>query len=56
MSTKSEKALEDAIQAEDSGDVVYFWALMGMDIGNRGRDMDLDFWSMCDIFNGGHCR
>ncbi|KAJ0967122.1 hypothetical protein J5N97_024039 [Dioscorea zingiberensis] len=56
LSIKSEKALEDSIQAEDSGDVVYFWALMGMDIGNRGRDMDLDFWSMCDIFNGGHCR
>ncbi|KAM0949480.1 putative glycosyl transferase, family 1 [Dioscorea sansibarensis] len=56
LSIKSEQALEDAIQAEDSGDVVYFWALMGMDIGNRGRVMDLDFWSMCDIFNGGHCR
>lgn len=56
LSAKAEKVLEEILQEETKGDVIYFWARLDMDSGVSGSDTALTFWSMCDILNGGHCR
>ncbi|KAF9596280.1 hypothetical protein IFM89_008640 [Coptis chinensis] len=56
LSGKSEIALEETIQAESEGDVIYYWARLELDNGNAGGDDTLTFWSLCDILNGGQCR
>ncbi|PON49533.1 Glycosyl transferase [Parasponia andersonii] len=53
LSTEAEKVLEETIQENTKGDVMYFWAHLNM---NGGVDNALTFWSMCDILNGGYCR
>ncbi|KAM6600668.1 hypothetical protein CsatA_020277 [Cannabis sativa] len=53
LSTEAEKVLEETIQENTRGDVIYFWARMDM---NEGFQNALTFWSMCDILNGGYCR
>ncbi|XP_042951444.1 uncharacterized protein LOC122287658 isoform X2 [Carya illinoinensis] len=55
LSLKAEKVLEETIQENTKGDVIYFWARMDMD-GVTGSNGALTFWSICDILNGGHCR
>ncbi|XP_041022007.1 uncharacterized protein LOC121263265 isoform X2 [Juglans microcarpa x Juglans regia] len=55
LSLKAEKVLEETIQENTKGDVIYFWARMDMDRVTGSNDA-LTFWSMCDILNGGHCR
>lgn len=37
------------------GDAVYYWAYLDMDLNVNGRS-SLDFWSLCDSLNAGHCR
>ncbi|KAJ9175462.1 hypothetical protein P3X46_014013 [Hevea brasiliensis] len=56
LSVNAEKALEEKIQKETRGDVMYFWARLDVDSGVPGSNDELTFWSMCDILNGGHCR
>ncbi|KAJ8759183.1 hypothetical protein K2173_004190 [Erythroxylum novogranatense] len=56
LSVKAEKVLEEKIQKETKGDVVYFWTLLDMDSGATSSSDQLSFWSMCDILNAGHCR
>ncbi|KAA8539217.1 hypothetical protein F0562_025909 [Nyssa sinensis] len=56
LSTKAEQVLEETIQEETKGDVIYFWAPLEMDAGLTGSNDVLTFWSMCDILNGGNCR
>lgn len=56
LSPKAEKVLEESVQGEEKGDVMYFWARLDMDGGVSGSDDVLTFWSMCDILNGGGCR
>uniref|UniRef100_A0A2P2MFY1 Uncharacterized protein MANES_07G093200 n=1 Tax=Rhizophora mucronata TaxID=61149 RepID=A0A2P2MFY1_RHIMU len=56
LSIKAEKVLEEKIQKETRGDVMYFWARLGMDDGVTGSSDELTFWSMCDILNAGRCR
>ncbi|KAK6929129.1 Glycosyl transferase, family 1 [Dillenia turbinata] len=55
LSGKAEKVLEKVVQEKGKGDVIYFWARMEIN-GALETDNVLTFWSMCDIFNGGHCR
>ncbi|XP_048231729.1 uncharacterized protein LOC8281295 isoform X2 [Ricinus communis] len=56
LSFEAEKVLEEKIQRETEGDVMYFWACLDVDSGVTGSNNELTFWSMCDILNGGHCR
>ncbi|XP_050210140.1 uncharacterized protein LOC126660612 isoform X2 [Mercurialis annua] len=56
LSVEAEKVLEEKIQRENKGDVMYFWARLDVDSGVTGNNNELTFWSMCDILNGGHCR
>lgn len=56
LSPKAEKVLEESVQGEEKGDVMYFWARLDMDGGVSGSNDVLTFWSMCDILNGGGCR
>lgn len=56
MSVDAEKVLEETIQDHTKGDVVFFWVRLEVDGRNTGGNDGLTFWSMCDIFNGGHCR
>nr|XP_027104880.1 uncharacterized protein LOC113725741 isoform X1 [Coffea arabica] len=56
LSTKAEQVLEEVVQRNTKGDVIYFWAMLDMDGGFMGRNDVLTFWSMCDILNGGNCR
>lgn len=56
LSFDAEKALEETIQENPKGDVIYFWARMDIDDGLIGSNAMLTFWSMCDVFNGGNCR
>ncbi|KAK6933470.1 Glycosyl transferase, family 1 [Dillenia turbinata] len=55
LSAKAEKVLEKVVREERKGDVLYFWASMDMNGALESGNV-LTFWSMCDIFNGGHCR
>ncbi|KAF6134355.1 hypothetical protein GIB67_005747 [Kingdonia uniflora] len=56
LSIKAEKVLEETIQAETEGDVVYYWSKVDLDNGVAGGNDILTFWSLCDILNGGRCR
>lgn len=56
LSSDAEKALEETIQENPKGDVIYFWARMEIDDGPIGSNAMLTFWSMCDVVNGGNCR
>ncbi|XP_043699892.1 uncharacterized protein LOC122650553 isoform X2 [Telopea speciosissima] len=56
LSAEAEKVLEDTILAENKGDVLYFWARLDLDGGDRGGNDKLTFWSICDVLNVGHCR
>ena len=56
LSIEAERNLEEKIQRETKGDVMYFWARLDVDNGVTGSNNELTFWSMCDILNGGHCR
>ncbi|XP_068646128.1 uncharacterized protein [Aristolochia californica] len=55
LSGKAEHVLESTIQAETKGDVIYYWVRSDIDPGT-GQNANLDFWSLCDILNAGHCR
>ncbi|KAG2723391.1 hypothetical protein I3760_02G169000 [Carya illinoinensis] len=55
LSLKAEKVLEETMQDNTKGDVIYFWVRLNMN-GATGSNDVLTFWSMCDILNGGHCR
>ncbi|XP_057981048.1 uncharacterized protein LOC131166467 isoform X2 [Malania oleifera] len=56
LSINAERVLEETIQNDAKGDVIYFWVRLDMGGGLVGRKDTLTFWSMCDILNGGHCR
>ncbi|KAJ4979255.1 hypothetical protein NE237_010035 [Protea cynaroides] len=56
LSAEAEKVLEETILAESQGDVIYFWARLKPDVGDRGGNEMLTFWSFCDLLNFGHCR
>ncbi|KAH7537030.1 hypothetical protein FEM48_Zijuj03G0049100 [Ziziphus jujuba var. spinosa] len=56
LSTKAERVLEETIQENTKGDLIYFWGRLRMDGGVMGSKDTLTFWSMCDILNGGNCR
>lgn len=56
MSTIAEKVLEETIQENTKGDLIYFWGCLNVDGGPIGNKDALTFWSMCDILNGGNCR
>lgn len=55
LSLKAEKVLEETIQENTKGDVIYFWARLDR-VGVTESSDVLTFWSMCDVLNGGHCR
>ncbi|CAL1358666.1 unnamed protein product [Linum trigynum] len=56
LSPKAEKALEEKIQRETVGDVVYFWTRLDKDYEATASSAKLGFWSICDLLNAGHCR
>ncbi|CAN6697627.1 unnamed protein product [Malus baccata var. baccata] len=56
LSKKAERVLEQAIQDNTKGDVIYFWGRLNMNGGVMGSKDALTFWSSCDILNEGHCR
>ena len=56
LSSRAEKVLEETIQEETKGDVLYFWAHLNVDDGPTQKNRIPTFWSMCDILNGGNCR
>ncbi|XP_048426241.1 uncharacterized protein LOC125470760 isoform X2 [Pyrus x bretschneideri] len=56
LSKKAERVLEEAIQDNTKGDVIYFWGRLNMNGGVTGSKDALTFWSACDILNEGHCR
>lgn len=56
LSAEAEKVLEEKMQDNSRGDVIYFWGRLDMDGGVIGSNNALTFWSMCDILNGGNCR
>lgn len=56
LSKKAERVLEEAIQDNTKGDVIYFWSRLNMNGGVTGSKDALTFWSACDILNEGHCR
>ncbi|KAG9441744.1 hypothetical protein H6P81_017598 [Aristolochia fimbriata] len=54
LSGKAEYVLENTLQVDTKGDVVYFW--VSADIGRRTeQNAKHDFWSFCDILNAGRC-
>ncbi|KAL8159905.1 hypothetical protein V2J09_001442 [Rumex salicifolius] len=56
LSSRAERVLEETIQQQTNGGVIYFWARLDMDSGLIGGNNLLSFWSMCDVLNGGQCR
>ncbi|CAI0410803.1 unnamed protein product [Linum tenue] len=56
LSPKAEKVLEEKIQRETVGDVVYFWTRLDKDYEATASSAKLGFWSICDLLNAGHCR
>lgn len=56
LTSIAEKLLEETVQAQSSGDLFIYWALMDLDQMEKEGNKDLDFWSMCDISNAEHCR
>ncbi|XP_061363796.1 uncharacterized protein LOC133307319 isoform X2 [Gastrolobium bilobum] len=56
LSAEAEKVLEETMQDNVRGDVIYFWGRLDMDGSVIGSNNALTFWSMCDILNGGNCR
>ncbi|KAK9707033.1 hypothetical protein RND81_07G168600 [Saponaria officinalis] len=56
LSIKAEKILEETIQRQTQGDVMYFWIPLDLDHAVAGRDGLVSFWSICDALNAGHCR
>ncbi|BAT94599.1 hypothetical protein LR48_Vigan588s001600 [Vigna angularis] len=56
LSMKAEKVLEQRMQENSRGDVIYFWGHLDMDRIIIGNNNAISFWYMCDILNGGNCR
>ncbi|KAG2310201.1 hypothetical protein Bca52824_021758 [Brassica carinata] len=56
LSSKAEGSLENIIQQDTKGEIVYFWTRLDIDGDALGRKNALTFWSMCDILNRGNCR
>ena len=56
LSAKAEKVLEETMQENFRGDVIYFWGRFDMDQSVIGNHNANSFWYMCDILNGGNCR
>lgn len=56
LSNKAEQVLEETVQAQTKGDLFIYWALMDLDQKEKELNENVDFWSMCDISNAGHCR
>ncbi|CAN6477088.1 unnamed protein product [Victoria cruziana] len=56
LSAEAEQVLEKCINAEPRGDVIYFWARSDIDNPHFDIQKNIDFWSMCDVLNGGNCR
>lgn len=48
--------MEEAIQENTRGEVIYFWAHLDVDHRVLNSDDGYPFWSVCDIFNRGLCR
>jgi hypothetical protein len=55
LSRTSEEKLEMIMKEGNMGDAVYYWAILDMDL-NLHKKLPLDFWSLCDNLNAGHCR
>lgn len=56
LSAEAEKVLEEIMQKNLRGDVIYFWGRLDMDESVRSNNNAISFWYMCDILNGGNCR
>ncbi|KAF3539059.1 hypothetical protein F2Q69_00018395 [Brassica cretica] len=56
LSSKAEGSLENIIQKDTKGEIVYFWTRLDIDGDALGSKNALTFWSMCDILNRGNCR
>ncbi|KAF8075433.1 hypothetical protein N665_1094s0013 [Sinapis alba] len=56
LSSKAEGSLENIIQQDTKGEIVYFWTRLDIDADVLGSKNALTFWSMCDILNRGNCR
>lgn len=56
LSSEAEGSLENIIQEETKGEIVYFWTRLDIDGDALGRKNALTFWSMCDVLNRGNCR
>ncbi|XP_014514488.1 uncharacterized protein LOC106772541 isoform X2 [Vigna radiata var. radiata] len=54
LSMKAEKVLEQKMQENSRGDVIYFWGHLDMDPSIIGNNNAISFWYMCDILNGGN--
>ncbi|XP_006606297.1 uncharacterized protein [Glycine max] len=56
LSAKAENVLEETMQENFRGDVIYFWGRLDMDQSAIRNHNAISFWYMCDILNGGNCR
>lgn len=56
LSSKAEGSLENIIQQDTKGEIIYFWTKLDIDGDALGSRNALTFWSMCDILNRGNCR
>ncbi|XP_016900299.2 uncharacterized protein LOC103489564 [Cucumis melo] len=56
LSEKAGKVLEEEIQENTRGEIIYFWATY-LDVDSEVIDSDDGpFWQTCDVFNRGNCR
>ncbi|XP_020222304.1 uncharacterized protein LOC109804837 isoform X2 [Cajanus cajan] len=56
LSVEAEKFLEETMQENLRGDVIYFWGRLDLDQSVILNNNAISFWYMCDILNGGNCR
>lgn len=56
MSPLAERVLEKAIREQPKGDIMYYWAVMDIEVDKAKTNKKLDFWSICDHLNAAQCR
>lgn len=56
MSKRAEETLEEMMLADNKGDAIYYWVPVDMDQDDAEKNMNLNFWSLCDHLNAGRCR
>ncbi|XP_020094017.1 uncharacterized protein LOC109714032 isoform X2 [Ananas comosus] len=55
LSKRAEETLEEMMLADNKGDAIYYWVPVDMDQDDAEKNMNLNFWSLCDHLNAGRC-